>query len=124
MQFSADSIAGRDTGSVECGVDPVAVGAVRDQLGYVDGGRIKSACAECLDRVAADRGGFDDVDLGQAHAAQREPQPDADGAGAVDQRPALVADLAEDCGVIGHRHRFDQRAHLQRDAVGQVRGSD
>ena len=85
MHSSADSTAGRNTGRVECGVDAVAVGAVGDQLGDVDGGRIERARAERLDRVAAGGGGFDDVDLGETHAAQREPQPDADGACAVDQ---------------------------------------
>jgi hypothetical protein len=55
----------------------------------------------------------------QSQSAQGEPQADADWPGAVDQCAALVADLGEHGSVIRHRHRLDERAHLERYRLRQ-----
>ena len=65
-------------------------------------------------------GGLDDIDLGQAHPAQGEPQTDADRPGAIDQCITLLADVPKDSRVVCHRHRLHQSAQLQRDGVGQL----
>ena len=110
----------RDAGGVEGGVDAVAVGAVGDQCRHVQGCRVEGARTEGLDRLAPGFGGLDDIDLGQAHPAQGEPETDADRPGTIDQCITLLADFPEDSRVVGHRHRLHQRAHLQRHGVGQL----
>ena len=87
----------RHAGGVERRVDAVAVGAVGDQLGDVDGSRDR-ACGRRAPRSTSRRVGEGSTTSISVRPMPRSAnhKPDADGAGAVDQRAALVVDLAQD----------------------------